>query len=141
MRDGGQQASWRAFHAQHPNVSSRQFGDGWAAMELELSRSALELGGVAAAHIARALALSLGALALLLALLTVGTEGLGDLGAKDSDPARRDDASLVAVVEALLTLGCALLVVACRPRTRAEIDADGVAADLIDAEMVRAAED
>jgi len=144
MREGGsteRAASWRAFHEDHPHVSARQFEDGWAALELELSRAAEQRGGVSATHVVRSLVLALCALCVLLALVALGTRGLTGLGTDDALQAPADDASFVAVVEALLTLGCGLLVAACRQPARAEVDADGVAAELVDAEMARAAED
>ena len=130
----------RDFHEEHPYVTARQFCDGWEAMEQGLMRRAVLKGGVAATQIFVTVGLCLGALALLLTFLTVGTRRAAGLMSGGGDG---DGAAFVAVVRFVLTISCALFVVTFRPRTRAEAEYHRLSAlveEIVSEDLARAAE-
>ena len=121
----------RELHERHPYVTARQFCDGWEAMEQGLLRRGLIAGGVAATQIVRTVGLSLGVLAALLVFLTVGKQGL-----------RTSNDLAEAIVTSVVVLGCALLVIAFRPKARAETQGvEPIVEEIIADDLSRAAED
>lgn len=126
------------FHEEHPYVTSRQFCDGWEAMEQGLQRRAMLRGGVAPAQLLGHVVGCLATLALLLTFFTVGTHRAAGLMGGVSEG---DAAPFVAVVRVVLTISCALVVLTFRPRARAEAEQlEALVEEIVSEDLAMAAE-
>ena len=115
-------------------------------MEQGLLQRAQLIGGVSTAQIVATVGGSLLALTLLLACLSVGARAAGLSPQSEDESFSTDEpgqAAFVVVIQAALTISCAVLVVVFRPRARAETHAGYHAAlveEIISDDLARAAE-
>jgi len=120
----------------HAEVSSREFGEAWEAMEQGVLQAGVAAAGVSNTKVVLEV---LGGVALLSALLLVIALGAESFGITDGD-------EFGAVLQALVVVACGLAVSVFRPRSQAEIscrrhELDALVRGLVDKQLEQASSD